>query len=637
MKNKFYIFLFILAPLLLSCEAYLDKEQEFSGMDQEGVFSKYLQAEEYLNGAYTDLVTEVSPLAKSADYLPGMTMSGEGQPSRLTNVGAGNFVTVYPTYAAGEYLSLMNTTGSRPNFVARYDKSWEGIRVCCSFLENSDLIADATSEDIDQLKGQAYFLRAFYYHLLTKRHGGLIYLKNTINLNDGFNQVRESYQSNFEDMIEDLDLAISMLPKEWESGKYGRPTKGAAMALKSRITLFAASPLVNESNEASAWTVAAEAAADLINYANENGLYTLADASAAITMDVGHDGADLYVSEHPSLEPYRSIFVGPGVSKEIPEEVIFMEASQSVLPAGDGILGCPNTALTVGFQIMKGNHSPMGIGATANFAKKFETKNGLAIEDDPTYNEQEPFINRDPRFYNNILFDGVPWVATTSGSLNSTGFIDLASINEKGEIGLDKHDFSQTANSYLWKVRNVTGLMIRKWTPNGFYMTSGGNGDLNYHMNQNVFRMAEIYLNYAEAVNEVYGPDGKASNSSLTARQAVNMIRNRVGMPDVNPMYSSKDQFRERIHNERAIELCFEGIRYDDIRRWKVAHTPEYTKVEFLEQHWQGVSDAYPTGYRYTTEAQASLEKTFDEKHYWWPIPTSEIEAVPTFGQTPGW
>ncbi|GAF01627.1 SusD family protein [Saccharicrinis fermentans DSM 9555 = JCM 21142] len=631
MKIKLYILLFIFAPLFVSCEDYLDKQQDQDGMDQYDVFEELLTAKEFLNGAYADLITEVDALGSSADYLPGMTMSGEGHPGRLSDIGATDFLSVYPAFSAGEYLSLMDKGSNYPNFVGRYKRAWQSIRTTCSFLENCDLIADASSDEVDLLKGQAYFLRAFNYHLLTKRHGGLIYLKSTIDLNEPFNQTRESYESNYEDMIEDLDLAIALLPVTWESGEYGRPTKGAAMALKSRISLFRASPLVNESNDVTKWEAAAEAAGDLINYAADNGLYPLIDASAAITMDVDHNGADLYVPEHELLEPYRSIFVGPGKTKIVPDEVIFMVANNK-LPVINGVLGFPSTALTNGFTFMKGNQKPMGIGATANFVEKFETKNGLAIEDDPSYNPQEPFINRDPRFYNNILFDGVPWIEETQ--YNKTGIIDLATVNENGASGLDRHNYALTSNADLYKVRNLTGLLIRKWRPHGWLWSS----NRNFHVNENVFRMAEVYLNYAEAVNEAYGPNGTSSNCTLTALEAVNMIRNRVGMPNVNSIYTGDvASFRERIHNERAIELCFEGIRYDDIRRWKTAGDDENTKVEYLEQYWQGVSETYPTGYRYSTEEQPALKKTFSEKHYWWPIPTSEIEAVPSFGQTPGW
>ena len=569
-----------------------------------------------------------------SDYLPGMTMSGEGYPGRLNS----DVPAMYNLYAQGDYLSLMNR-GSQtvsPNFVDRYTFSWKGIRTINGFLENVDKIANGTTEEINNLKGQAYFLRAFYYHLMTKRHGGLIYLKENLSLNEPLERVRESYASNLADMIEDLDLAISLLPIKYAaSSDSGRPTKGAALALKSRVTLFAASPLVNTTNDNKAWVDAAIAASDLINFATTNGLYNLADASAANGIDVGHNGADLFVAEPDALKPYRNIFVGPGIQKTFPSEVIFMESNEITNNLGGGTVNpMPRLTLTTGFDIVKGNGWPMGIGALPNFVAKFETKNGLAIEDDASYNPQEPIINRDPRFYNAILFDGVKWNITTSGALNNTGSVDLAVVNEQGNAGIDLHD-PTTPSNLLWRVKNVTGYQIRKWLPDGF----GWANYRNFHINNVIFRMGEVYLNYAEAANEAYGPSGTAPGASLTALQAVNKIRNRVGMPNVNSMYSgSKETLRKRIHNERAVELCFEGIRYDDLRRWKTAHLEENLKVNFLEMRWQGgASSTYPTGFSYDLIEQTSLKKTFNEKNYWWPIPSSEIEAVPAFGQTTGW
>lgn len=639
MKTKKYTLILILASLFFSCEDYLDKEQDFEGLDQNDVFSDVRLARQYLDGAYTYLITEVSAKSNGPDILPGMTMSGEGYPGRQGN----NLPQRYMSYANSDYLSLMNLNPGKdvrdtPNMVSRYFESWKGIRTVNSFLENSDKINNSTEKDINSLNGQAYFLRAYFHHLITKRHGGLIYLKQNLGLNEPLERERETYASNVAGMIEDLDLAISLLPVAWESENVGRPTRGAALALKSRITLFAASPLVNTTNDQQAWIDAATAASDLINYANDNGLYTLANAAAASTLDVSHNGADLFVSEPEVLEPYRSIFVGSDKSKTLPQEVIFMEVNDFTAGGGGTLVPLPRTYLTSGFDIVKGNNNPSNIGALANFIKKFETKSGLTIEDDPSYNPQEPFINRDPRFYNAILFDGVPWIVTTANATNKTGFADLAIVNKAGKLGKDIHD-PNTPNNRLWQVKNTTGLRIRKWVPNGYYLTQGWKGHLDYYVNNSVFRMAEVYLNYAEAANEAYGPSGSAPGASLTALDAVNKIRNRVGMPNVNGTYSgSKEGLRERIRNERAIELCFEGFRYDDIRRWKTAHLDENLKVEFLEMRWQGAeSSIYPTGFSFENVEQSDLRKTFTEKNYWWPIPSSEIEAVPTFKQTDGW
>lgn len=637
MKTIKYTFILILATLTFSCEDYLEKVQDFEGLNQEDVFTDIRLAKDFLDGAYTHLIYEVSSVDQGTDWLPAMTMAGEGHPGRLSS----DVPETYNLYAQGDYLSLMNKsayTGTTPNFVTRYYAAWKGIRTVNSFLENVDKIANATPEEVNLLKGQAYFLRASFYELITKRHGGLIYLKKNLELNEPLDKQRESYESNFANMIEDINLSIDLLPISWATENVGRPTKGAAMALKSRLTLFAASPLVNTSNNAQIWANAATAASDLINFANTNGLYNLVNASAANTIDVGHNGADLFVAEPAALKPYRDIFVGPGITKVIPSEVIFMEVNQKFFGYGGILNPTPRLSLTCGFDIIKGNNSPMNIGALANFVENFETKNGLPIKDDPSYNPQEPFINRDPRFYNAILFDGVKWIHTSSGAINSSGYVDLAVYNKKGAYGLDLNNPATPAN-LLWRVQNSTGYRIRKWIPNGAYWISGTNGSWDFHINNNLFRMSEVYLNYAEAANEAYGPTGAAPGSSLTALAAINIIRNRVGMPNVDSRYTgSKDLFRERIRNERAIELCFEGHRYDDLRRWKVAHLEENKKVSFLEMRWQGAaSTAYPTGYDYQVVEKTNLKKNFTDRNYWWPIPSSEIEAVPAFGQTAGW
>lgn len=640
MKIYKYTYILILTILFSSCEDYLDKSADFEGLEASTVFSDIVLTKQFLDGGYSKLLSEVSAVSNGSDYMPPMTMGGEGFPGRLNNEQP----ETYNNYAQGDYLSLMNqvhqtTNANRaPHFAVRYKLSWQGIRIVNTFLQEIDNVTNSNEEEINSLKGQAYFLRAHFYHLLTKRHGGLVYLKENIQLDESLDRVRESYDSNLVNMLEDLDLAIDLLPVSWASENVGRPTKGAAMALKSRLTLFAASPLTNPSEDQQKWIDAAAAASDLINYSNANGLYALVDASAAINIDVDNDGTDLLIPEPEELQPYRSIFVGPGISKAIPQEVIFSEVNQRFYTVNTITNPTPRIGLTCGFDIIKGNNTPVNIGALPAFVAKFETKNGLAIEDDPTYNDQNPFINRDPRFYNAILFDGVAWQHTTAGAINSTGFVDLAVRNEEGEYGKDLNDPS-VASSLLWRVQNATGFRIRKWIPHGAYWRSGTNVESNFHVNNNLFRMSEVYLNFAEAANEAYGPTGAVPGASLTAVDAINIIRNRVGMPNVNAQYTgSKDDFRDRIHNERAIELCFEGFSYDDIRRWKTADKEENKKVEFLEMLWQGGKSAiYPTGFSFQNVEQPQLKKTFNSQHYWWPIPSSEIEAVPGFEQTPGW
>ena len=492
MKKIVYSIALTFFWMLSGCEDYLDKVEEFEGLQQEDVFSDIQLASDFLDGAYTRLISETSARDHRSDWLPGLTMSGEGYPGRLGL----NVPETYSIYAQGDYLSLMNRPSqaqTTPYFVDRYYEGWKGIRTVNTLIEKADQIQNGTQEEINGLLGQAYFLRAYFYHLMTKRHGGLVYLKTNLDLNASFDRERDAYENNVTNMLADLDMAIDLLPTSWNSGGYGRPTKGAALALRSRITLFAASPLANTSGSQELWEAAASAAWDMIDHANTTGLFQLIDASDAINMDVDEGGADLFVSEPVQLAPYRNMFVGPGTAKVIPQEVIFMELNSLFdLPGSSYLNPVPRLSLTVGFDIIKGNTSPMNIGTLANFIAHFETKNGLDIEDDPSYNPQNPFINRDPRFYNAVLFDGVPWQHTV-GAINNTGFADLALVNEDGRRGLDLHD-PATPTSRLWRIMNLTGLRIRKWVPNGAFWQSGNNGLFDFYVNNIHFRLAEIYL-----------------------------------------------------------------------------------------------------------------------------------------------
>ena len=158
MKTKQYTFILILASLFFSCEDYLDKEQDFEALNQNDVFSDVRLARKFLDGAYTNLISEVSAKSSAPDILPAMTMSGEGYPGRMNN----NVPERYMAYASSDYLSLMNLapsagTGQTPNFVSRYFESWKGINTVNSFLANSDKISNSTEEDVNNIKGEAYF------------------------------------------------------------------------------------------------------------------------------------------------------------------------------------------------------------------------------------------------------------------------------------------------------------------------------------------------------------------------------------------------------------------------------------------------------------------------------------------------
>jgi hypothetical protein len=155
-----------------------------------------------------------------------------------------------------------------------------------------------------------------------------------------------------------------------------------------------------------------------------------------------------------------------------------------------------------------------------------------------------------------------------------------------------------------------------------------------------IFRLTELYLNYAEAVNEAYGPTGTAPGSSLTAIAAINKIRNKSGMPNVRAEFiGSKDAFRPRVKNERNVELGFEGHHYyDDIRRWKELQQVMSSKLYAMLPQKVPVSATYPTGFRYDrTELSPDRQPIWEEGMYYLPFLNADALKMKNFVANPVW
>jgi len=176
---------------------------------------------------------------------------------------------------------------------------------------------------------------------------------------------------------------------------------------------------------------------------------------------------------------------------------------------------------------------------------------------------------------------------------------------------------------------SLTGYMAKKFWPYGVNAVDQEWGSFWFRCP--VIRLAEIYLIYAEAVNELYGPTSAPTfggETGLTAEEAVNVIRARAQMPNTHSKFTAdKLEFRERIRNERSVEFCFEGQRWNDLRRWHIGHLPEYKTLyglDFDKDH--------------TSFSKAWLmDRVFEEKHYWLPFRVEEVLLYEDYRQNPGW
>src|SRR5699024_2618510 len=312
---------------------------------------------------------------------------------------------------------------------------------------------------------------------------------------------RDSYDDVMNFVITELDKAIDELPLgEYDAVNKGRITQGAAMAVKSRALLYAASPLNNPGNDMRKWQMAADAAKGIIDL----GQYSLFDNYKSMFLE-----ENIYNAEMIWQRPYNQLENA---------ERVYIELSS--YPNGYNGFG--------------------QIHPLQNLVDDYETVNGLLPENDPAYDPQNPYEDRDPRFYATILYDGAPFK------------------DRKVETflpgGLDSNEGPVSA----WNATE-TGYYVRKFVNEEITNPSSSN------ISQTpwpFFRYAEVLLNYAEAMYELGDED--------TAREYLNMVRSRpsVDMPDVT---ESGEALFDRIVNERRIELALEEHRWFDVRRWKIA------------------------------------------------------------------
>jgi starch-binding outer membrane protein, SusD/RagB family len=237
------------------------------------------------------------------------------------------------------------------------------------------------------------------------------------------------------------------------------------------------------------------------------------------------------------------------------------------------------------------------------YIDRFEMADGTRYKIEYDNDNSKRWDFRDPRFRQNVIVDRDKW-----------GYHKLT-VFEMYEGGMDKGS----------GVAMFTPYVIKKYWPKGVNKYDGEWN--NFQFANPLMRLADVYLFYAEAVNEAYGANGSVPGSSLTAVGAVNIVRQRAGMPPVTSAADGYESFRKLVWNERCVELCWESSYWFDIRRWHVAHLPEYKPIVDLkfDKDWTNF------------ERVVLQEMYFEDKHYWFPISKGQTQLYEGFGQNPGW
>ncbi len=581
MKKNFYfiISLGLFSMLGTSCSKYEEqpkdwftKDLAFDPLDQNGITTGYVLNNIYsyipngfnrINGDFLDAATDdavPSAFNKQIEYF-----------TRGTVTAANN-----PEEAPGNSTDANNLT--------IWGNCYYGIRRANLFLANVGQTPIAAQTKQYWIT-EARFLRAYFYWELLKRYGGVPLLGDTVyGLNDDIKLPRNTFAETVNYIVSECTaIKDNMRPDPVSTSDFGRASKGAAVALKLRVLLYAASPLYNGGGFES----------DPVKKALTG--YPSADPSrwqAVVNAYTEFRALGYYglVAAGTAPAGFISVF-----TTKMSSEIIFSKQSSNNIDL-------ENSQSPVGY-IASNTRSQGLTSPTQNLVDAFPMANGLSITDPASgYSASAPYTNRDPRLSATVFYNGLPW---------------LSRPVQTYEGGLDKPN-----NPGLAPIQTRTGYYLRKFL--GSFATNNAYSNISH--NFPIFRYADIVLSYAEALNEL--------GQTEAAVDQVKLIRARGGIAaGTNSRYGipagiSQASMRALIMNERRIEFAFEEQRFWDIRRWKTA-------PQVMTQTLTGVSitnAASPT-YQQTTVTTP----VWNDRLYHMPIPFTEVLKNPKLIQNEGW
>lgn len=544
--------LLVLLPLTLSNCSYLQYD-ESSFNTKDDVFSDFGRTKNFLNNIYNYLPTDFN----SVDGAMRSSATDEAEfTSDLSDIQRFNQGRFSPLQPIDDVWGRM----------------YAGIRAVNLFLQETQgqkFTQDQYNQNYSDLMQQynnypyeARFLRAFFYFELIKRYNNVPLVTKVLSTDEAKNVQQSSFNDVADFIVKECDSIALVLPTTYvgfsSASETGRITKGAALALKARVLLYAASPLHNPTNDLSLWIKAAAA------------------AKAVIDMNTY------------SLEPnYNNVFNNYKANREL-----ILERREAASNSFE------RTNFPIGYEGGNSGNCP-----SQNLVDAYEMKTtGLPITDPSSgYNPNNPYVGRDPRLLNTVIVNGSTWK-------------------------------SQTVQSY---VGGANGLPIKNATKTGYYLKKYVIEAVNLLPTNTttrehawvLFRYGEVLLNYAEAMNEAYGPANPAT-FGMTALQAVNQIRLRSTMPNFSASLT-QDQFRTKLRNERMVEMAFEDQRFWDIRRWMIGQqTANIYQMEITPN---------TSGPGYVFNKKLLEVRPFEDRMNFYPIPQVEINKNPNLTQNSGW
>ncbi|PWV51688.1 putative outer membrane starch-binding protein [Chitinophaga sp. S165] len=598
MKKLLYLFLVIV--LASSCSKYLDQVPD-DRLTIEETFRTWGTAQRYLADVYRRVPDEFGQRDAGSESNRGIWTGGSDEADFVWGFVKSNDVNI-------------GNWDANSGFVGDYWRNfYRGIRGASVFMENADAIKDLSPDLIKQYKAEARALRAMFYFYLMRIYGPVIILgENAPPVDADLQLPRNTFDECVEYVATELEKAAADLPViPRNDEEYGHITKGVALAFRANALMYAASPLYNGNT-------------DLADMANKDGKHLISQTYDGNKWKVAADAYKTFISTFVpgtydlfrkndtsgNFDPYLSC--RDVLLTDWNKEVIFARAGSSIGPRQYELTPYHNGASS---RDVKGSG---GLGATQNMVDAFFTKNGRSINDplsgyvkEGTSMFQTPYdnhekeiynqwVNREPRFYVNITFDGSTWLNRSFGEITTR-------LYNTGNSG------KQTGGGDY----SPTGYIVRKAMGLGAWDISNRTLIL--------IRLAEIYLSYAECINE-------SDPSNPDALKYLNLIRERAGIPQYGTegldVPVGQDGMREAIRKERRVELAFENNRFFDVRRWKIGEQTQSGPMYGLN-----ISADMPDFLKVVTFET----RVFNKRHYFFPIPSNDVNNDRQLVQNPGW
>lgn len=676
MKKIYLLVLSIVGMgILFSCTDYLESDQYFKDrMTLEKVFTSEQYTEEWLAHTFSFLTGYNAEVASKGftphNFADDMYYGDRDATLDIKERGQLS----YSRFKLGEYSENEKQGG--------WGDSYKGIRNASVFIQNIDQNKIFSAEKRADYKAQARFVRAYYYMLLLRKYGPIPILpEEGIDYTKDYDEIaipRSSYEECADYISHEMQLAAKDLPLFRDEQAVARPTRGAALAARATVLLYAASPLANGNNDEFAqelvddegrkllsseyneekWAKAAAAARDVM----EMGIYKLYVANFRTSGNASFPAtiAPPYHSEFSDknwpegwanidpFESYRAVFNGTLSASENPE-LIFTRGqnlSESVqamvahqlprIASGWNTHGMTQKQVDA-YYMNDGTDAP-GKDKEIGRGDGSERVSGYVTWEDMDADRYKPltegvslqYANREPRFYASVGYNGSIWHMTN----------EEEERNREQKVFYYRGNGNGYTNTMFWL---RTGIGIKKFVhPRDTYLRNEMSRIV--PKAEPAIRYADILLMYAEALNELDGSytipswDGSQSytiNRDISEMQrGVRPVRLRSGVPDyTSDIYGNKEEFRKALKRERQIELMGEGKRYYDLRRWKDAPVEESLPIYGCNV----LMNAAQRDLFHTPVPVWSFPTTFSKKMWFWPIQHSELKRNIRLTQNPGW